>query len=133
MTMHNINLKKRFAVKVSAVVAAMLMMTSMAFAQNRFGAIYFSQSTGAHGYSYDYNSQYQAEQGALNECLSAGGTDCQRATWFRNACGALAVGDGNGWGARWGNNRNGAEQNALQSCNRNAGNCRILRWVCTSR
>ena len=131
--MNNNNLKNRLAVKVCAAIAAMLMMTSMASAQNKFGAIYFSQSTGAHGYSYDYNSQYQAEQRALNECLGAGGTDCVRATWFRNACGALAVGDGNGWGSHWGNHRSGAEQNALNTCRRNASGCRIVRWVCTSR
>jgi hypothetical protein len=39
MAMHYINQKKRFAVIVGAVVGAMLLMTLMAFAQNRFGAI----------------------------------------------------------------------------------------------
>ena len=119
--------------QLGAIVVALLMMTSLASAQDNYGAIYFSQMTGAHGYSYDYATQGQAEQRALNECLGAGGTDCVRATWFRNACGALAVGDGNAWGAMWGNNRDGAEFNALKTCDNNGRNCQIERWVCTTR
>ncbi len=125
--------KTRSKLWFGTFATAMLMMTTLASAQDMFGAIYYSQMTGIHGYSYDYRTQHQAEQRALNECLAAGGTDCVRATWFRNACGALAVGSGNGWGAHWGNNRNGAEYNALQTCRNNASNCAIRRWVCTSR
>ena len=129
--MHMNKSRNRVAVKIGAAVATVLIMTSIASAQNLFGSIYFSQATGAHGYSLDYDTQYQAEQRALNECLGAGGTDCVRATWFRNACGALAVGDGRGWGSHWGNNRRGAEINALNTCDRNTSGCRIVRWVCT--
>ncbi|MCP4185591.1 MAG: DUF4189 domain-containing protein [Hyphomicrobiales bacterium] len=128
--MHNIDSKHGYATKIGAMIAVIFMMTSMASAQNKFGSIYYSPSTGANGYSYNYGNRYGAEQAALNECLGAGGTDCSMATWFRNACGALAVGDRN-WGSHWGNNRRGAEYNALQKCNRVANNCRIVTWACT--
>ena len=131
----NILLQNKHGLKSRLAIAAtaLLMMTSMATAKDMYGSIYYSQMTGAHGYSYDYQSQGAAQQRALNECLSAGGTDCVRATWFRNACGALAVGNNNGWGSHWGNNRNGAEKNALQTCRNNTRNCRVVRWVCTAR
>jgi hypothetical protein len=100
--------------------------------KNLFGSIYFSQSTGTHGYSYDYSTQNEAEQRALKECRSAGGKDCVRAIWFRNACGALAVGDGNGWGSHWGENRTGAKNKAMKTCRGNASSCKIIRLVCTA-
>lgn len=122
----------RILAKSSLVLLCLMLSISISSAQDNYGAIYFSQVTGAQGYSFDYSQQQQAQQRALNECLNAGGTDCVRATWFKNACGALAVGNNNGWGAHWGNNRNGAEFNALKTCRQNTGGCKIVRWVCTA-
>ncbi len=118
---------------IMVVLFSLTMSASVAQARDYYGAISYSQVTGAHGYSYDYGNQAAAQNRAVNECIGAGGTDCVVSTWFRNACGALAVGTGNGWGSHWGNNRNGAEYNAMQACNRNARNCQIVRWVCTTR
>ena len=115
-----------------AFVASLLLTASIASAQDYFGSIYFSPATGVDGFSYDYGTHREARQRALNECINAGGTDCVEATWFRNACGALAVGANNGWGSHWGNNRNGAEYNAMRTCNQNARGCAIVRWVCTA-
>ncbi len=96
------------------------------------GAIAFSQVNGAEGYSFNYRSRGQAETRAMEECrLRSGG--CRIATWFRNACGALAVGRGNGFGAAWGPTRYAAEQKAINICARNASGCAVRRWVCTSR
>ena len=52
--------------------------------------------------------------------------------WFRNACGALAVG-ADGYGSGWGSSRKSAEGQALQSCRRYSGGCAVIRWVCTTR
>lgn len=103
----------------------------VAMARDYYGAIAYSTSTGAHGYSYDYDSRYDAEQRALNECYQYGG-GCQVAIWFRNACGALAVGP-NGWGADWHANRSGAESKAIARCSQYSYGCSIVRWVCTTR
>ena len=54
----------------SLLVASVATEASAAY----FGAIAFSQSTGARGYSYDYGSRYEAEERALQEC-GAGCTD----------------------------------------------------------
>lgn len=118
-------------VTVAACLATVAMATPV-MASN-FGAIAFSQATGAQGYSFDYKSRAQAEQRALTECYNYGGSNCRITTWFRDACGALAVGNGNAWGASWGNNRRQAEQKALNLCYNEANGCRIVRWVCVSR
>lgn len=100
-------------------------------AANYFGSIAYDASARAHGYSYDYGSQEQAEQAALAECgkQSAG---CATAIWFRNACGALAIGAA-GWGAHWGADQAQAEGRALRKCYEFTTGCKIERWVCTKR
>lgn len=103
-----------------------------AHAIDYYGAIAFSQETGAHGYSYDYSSQRDAEIQAMAECRKYG-RGCEVATWVRNGCAALAVGNGEGWGGDWGNNRSEAEDKALNRCYQNTGNCQIRRWICTTR
>lgn len=118
-----------FLAAASGLIA--LLAQGDAAAQDYYGAIAYSTSTGAHGYSYDYGSQYDAEQRALNECYQYGG-GCQVATWFRNACGALAVGP-NGWGADWHTSRSGAESKAIARCSQYSYGCSIIRWVCTTR
>lgn len=103
---------------------------SPAVAQDYYGAIAYSPSTRAHGYSYDYPTRWEAEDRALAECRRHAG-DCLIPVWFRNACGALATGP-SGYGSGWGTNRNLAESYALQTCRRHSGGCSIMRWVCTT-
>ena len=114
-------------------LAAMMMMagTGMA-AADYFGAIAYSPNTGSHGYSYDYGSRREAEAYAMNQCRKYAG-DCRVAIWFRNACGALAIGNNGGWGSGWGDSRQRAEYEAINSCRQHAGNCGIRRWACTTR
>ena len=127
-------LEKRSALAWACVVAFALgfAATGPVKAADYYGAIAFSQQTGAHGYSYDYGSRRVAQSRALQECAKHGG-GCKIATWFRNACGALAVGNGNGWGAEWGNTRAEAERLALQRCGTHTSGCWIKRLVCTTR
>lgn len=110
----------------------MLALSGAAYARDNYGAIAYSPSTGAHGYSYDYASRAVAERKALAECRKHA-RDCQVPLWFRNACGALAVGNGGGWGTGWGSNRALAERYALQSCSQYTKGCSVIRWVCTTR
>ncbi|TRV42133.1 MAG: DUF4189 domain-containing protein [Microcystis panniformis Mp_MB_F_20051200_S9] len=103
-----------------------------ALAQNYFGAIAYSEETGYHGYSYDYPTRAIAESRALAECESYSRSgDCQVLIWFRNGCGALATASDGSYGSGWGDNRPIAEQYALQSCG--SSECRVIRWVCTTR
>lgn len=99
----------------------------------RLGAIAYSPSSGAHGYASDYSSQADAEAHALAECKSKG-DGCKSAIWFRNACGALAVGPDGSWGSDWGPDQQTAEQNALGQCKKySRGGCSVIRWACTTR
>ena len=108
------------------------MPASGASAEN-FGAIADSENTGSYGYSYDYEHRRGAENRALNECFDTGADDCRVVIWFKNGCGALAIGnDGAGWG--WaGGHRRQAEENALNGCYDYTNGCEIVLWVCTTR
>lgn len=96
-----------------------------------YGAIAYSPSNRAHGWAYDYPSRRDAERRALSLCRRHA-EDCIVPVWFRNACGALAVG-ADGYGTGWGSNRKSAEGQAVQSCRRYSGGCAVIRWVCTTR
>lgn len=96
-----------------------------------YGAIAYSRTTGAIGWGFDYPSREAAESGAVANCRQHAG-DCAVATWFRDACGAIAVGD-NGYGAEWGEEAKGAEDAALTRCRGRALNCTVRRSVCTTR
>ena len=122
----------RGAVRGALGGAVLLASVASASAQDYYGAIAYSQSTGSYGFSYDHPTRARAENGALSECL-ARANDCTVALWFRNACGALAIGAGGGWGTGWGSNRGLAESAAIQTCRRFTNSCSVVRWVCTPR
>ena len=105
--------------------------STAALAQDYFGAIAYSQKTGSMGWSYNYKSQWKAEQVALKKCYKYA-SDCKIATWFRNACGAIAVGQNGGWGAHWGNSAKNAQWRAKKTCQKYDSYCQVKRWVCTS-
>jgi hypothetical protein len=115
-----------------AVCLAGVYGSSEASAADNFGAISYSNTTGAYGYSYDYPSRGQAEERSLNEC-AARGTGCKVVLWFRNACGALATGTNYGYGFAWATSRGEAEQVALRYCRKYTNNCKIAVWTCTTR
>ena len=96
-----------------------------------FGAIAFSRDTGANGYSFRYDNRSGAEARALKEC-GMHASDCTVASSFSDACGALAVGDGNGWGASRAESIIKAERNALATCRSfDNTNCAIEVSVCS--
>ena len=114
------------------MIGAIVVAAGRAEAGDRYGAIAYSPSTGAYGWSYDHVSRAAAEGAALAQCNQRAG-DCQVPLWFQNACGALAIGDGGGWGTGWGTSRGLAEGYALQTCRQYTGNCSVRRWACTAR
>lgn len=125
--------------KLSSLIA-LVMLTCMvivsagseAQARNKFGAIAISPSSKAMGWSYNYNSKWKANQVALQKCYQHA-SDCKIATWFRNACGAVAVGANGGWGAAWGRNISQAKWKAKKTCHKYDSYCQPKRWVCTDR
>ncbi|MEN9215575.1 MAG: DUF4189 domain-containing protein [Gloeomargarita sp. DG_1_6_bins_138] len=97
-----------------------------------FGAIAWSQRTGAQGYAWNYRTRLGAENRALQECEAQSGTgDCRIMVWFRNACGSIAQTRDGSVGTGWGSNPALAEKYALQSC-RQYGACRITRTFCSN-
>jgi serine/threonine-protein kinase len=101
--------------------------------QEYYGAIAYSPSTRAYGWAYDYASRGGAKERALAQCQRhADANDCVVPVWFRNACGALAIG-ADGYGTGWGVSRKLAESYAIQSCGRYSDGCSVVRWVCTTK
>jgi serine/threonine-protein kinase len=123
-------MSRRKLTAVTLVPLLALTLGSTAALADYFGAIAFSQDSGSVGYSYDYGGQAGAEQRALQEC---GDGACMVVVWFQNACGALAIGDGNGYGTGWAGTRADAEQIALSNCAQYTTNCANNTWACTTR
>jgi serine/threonine-protein kinase len=98
-------------------------------AAENFGAIAYSQRDGASAHAYDYSSQDEAEERALQEC----GAGCTIVLWFKDACGALAAGEGHGYGVGWASSRPEAEALAMDNCRERSSDCAAVRWVCTTR
>lgn len=95
----------------------------------RWGAIAYSYATGKYGLTYDYATQAQAINSAVERCKAA---DCKAVVWFENSCGAFSRGTrAYGWGI--GQTRALAEANALAECRKRGGNCGIVAWACTTR
>ena len=92
------------------------------------GSIAFSQDAdGAYawGIAWSFDSSAGAEAEALGQCREYGGTQCAEAGWFQEACGALAIGDDNGYGTGWGATTGEAERDALAQCRAVNDDCRI--------
>ena len=92
-----------------------------------WGAIAYNTRTRALGWSYNFSSRRAAESYALRQCRGS----CRIATYFKNACGAIAIGRGGGWAANWGETPAAAERRALAGCRQRDWECRVHRWVCS--
>ncbi len=95
-----------------------------------YGAIAFSSSDGVRGSSENNSSRESAESNALGECYQRGGQDCRIATWERNACAVLAIGNDNVWGADWHSNAYVAERRAIEQCSNVTSGCEAKVWIC---
>ena len=101
-------------------------------AADLYGALAYSQRTTSYGWAKDFNTRRAAEKAALRRCRERA-SDCRVAIWFRNACGALAVGGDGGWGSDWGVNLRAAQNKALHVCSGYSYNCRIVVAQCVGR
>ena len=121
---------------ISALLAVPMVLTAgvSAQAQDLYGAIARSRSTGDKGYASNYRSRTAAENAALSQCRRVSGAwDCTVLLWFRNACGSIAESRNGGAGTGWGTTPRLAERYALESCNTVGSGCRVLRTFCTGR
>ena len=92
------------------------------------GSITFSQEADggyAWGIAWSFDNHPVALAESLDKCREYGGRSCTEVGWFQDACGALAIGDGNGYGAGWGDTTAEAERDALSQCRAANENCRI--------
>ena len=96
-----------------------------------YGAIAFSQDSGANGRSWNFETKWQAKNRALREC-SKHGRGCKVVLWFRNACGALAISPGNGYGASWDSDEYAARRSALRTCYKYNDTCSIKASYCSN-
>jgi len=124
---------KRVKLLCWLMLSLMVVASSPTSAQSLYGSTAFSQDSGggyAWGMAWSYGSLSEARNGAISECRRHGGTNCFEVVWFRDACGALAIGDNNGYGSGWGTSSSLAEQYALNSCRSYNRNCRIAISRC---
>ncbi len=99
-----------------------------------YGAIAYSEQTGAFGWSFEHGTQAAAEASALGYCQERqeGTEDCRVLTWFRSACGALALDPSGPYGAAWGQSEEEASRNALAVCGQYGGGaCAVAQTVCS--
>ena len=117
--------------RISASIAVLTALagTGPALADS-YGAITYSPSTGALGWSNANDNRGDAETVARRNCDSSA-DDCRIAIWFRNGCSAVAVGHRGGWGSGWGYDNREAQRQAIGSCGRQTGTYRVIRWQCS--
>jgi hypothetical protein len=100
-----------------------------------YGALAYSPDDMAYGYSFDWDTTWEAENKAERQCRKqVGSDDCMLLEIFKR-CGALAVGKGgkHAYGAGKGKNKATARQRALKDCKNNGGRgCKIGKVVCNS-
>jgi len=119
------------SMKSTAATAALAFTLSTGVASAaQFGAIAYSKNTGSYGSSHNYSSRSGAEEEALSGCSSYA-DDCRVVVYFRNACGALAVGSNRGYGYGWSAGRSQAQDIALGNCEANDSGCHVTSWTCS--
>lgn len=97
----------------------------------QFGAIAYSPSSRAHGYSYNFGDRGSAESAALGYCRQSAGAaaDCAIQVWFQS-CGALAGAPDGSFGTGWGATPAQAQGHALAACQGHSTACRLTGTVC---
>lgn len=111
---------------------ALAVLTAGSAAAGSYGAIYFSPTTRATGYVGNAESRQDAVDTAYDYC-ARNASDCVKAIEFwGGSCGAVAVGDRNGWGASWGEEMEFASEGALSACSKRTGHCKVLKYYCST-
>ena len=112
------------------LLLALLGTTTTCLAWDHFGAVAYSSSSGAYGYSYGKSTLGSAKATALNKCGRGG----QVVGWAKNCYLALSLGRTRGaYGFGYGNSKGEANALALRYCSRHTTNCYIAISVFTGR
>jgi hypothetical protein len=97
-----------------------------------WGAIAYSKSDKAAGWSWEQVDKPSADNLAMQNCRKQGGMQCQVTTSFQRTCASVAA-SGNFVGAGTAGNRASAQKAALDQCAGSGGkNCEIEAWVCSA-
>jgi len=98
--------------------------------RDRFAAVAISASDMRWwGAGYNYGTQQDAEQRALQECAK-NANDCKVVQWVRNACLSLATGT-NAYGHSWNEQIKAAEKDSVNWCRKYGKNCKVTYSVCS--
>jgi hypothetical protein len=96
----------------------------------RWGAIATNSAHGSAGAGFNQPNREAAEQAALAECQSNGGSACKVEISYGNACVAMAAGD-TGHNAKAGPTIENASQAAMKVCSDADTNCRVAYTSCS--
>jgi serine/threonine-protein kinase len=126
---------KKLATAVALAIPFIAVSAETTLAQSAsYGAISYSTSTGATGWSKDYANQGAAERRANTECERySGSQDCKTVVWVRNACAVLATADNRAYGWAWNVNQTTATQRALEECSQRGSTCKVRHIICPGR
>jgi hypothetical protein len=117
-------------VRLSAILLVLAVIPAPALSADLYGAIAYSPSKKAHGWANDFSTRAAAEKAALSGCAKLA-DDCRPVLWFKNACGALALGPtGQGW--EWGDDQPMADRRAINACAKDSKACIVTRRFCTA-
>jgi Domain of unknown function (DUF4189) len=99
---------------------------------DNWGAIAYSTSDTAAGWSFKQGDKASAERVALQSCKEEGGAKCMLETSFKDGCGAVAA-DGNAVGWAIAGSQPEARQSALAECGKQGGKkCIVEASVCAA-
>ena len=108
------------------VALGLALLADPAMADELFGAIAFSPSTGKVGGGWNFAAKDEASSEAVAQC---GVDDCETVVTFPN-CGAVAVGDGYGMGFSADKTAEQSEATALSTCDGYTTNCTVTMTFC---
>lgn len=95
-----------------------------------WGAISTDTPNGILGSSTHASSQANAEQAAVADCRSKGGTQCILQVSFRNGCGAMVIGD-KGFNVNSAPTLGEAVQKGMAICTKTSGDCHVYYSTCS--
>ena len=116
---------KRKGILMGMFASLCLLFATPARADNSFGAIARSPSTGQMASSSGYATQWEAERAARSSC---GYDDCRVAVWGNNQCVAVMVDSNGNYGWASGNTDRAAVGQAMIQCLAQNGGNAACSW-----
>ena len=98
--------------------------------ESRWGAIATDEPKGVVGSSSGLLSSSKAENVAIDDCRSKGGSNCKLQLSYSNGCGALLVGDKT-FNLNWGSTEEIAIQKAMTVCKASDTGCHVYFTSCS--